>query len=521
MGNISYKGSSFGVASVLFVGLFFGALGEGLSIPDVVFQIGLVLFIYAIGLSSAPAFFQSIRKNGFRDILFITVSLTISSILALFLFFIFGFNPSEVTGIYAGGTTNTPALAGAIDLINQQNLKGSELLIKDMVVGYSFSYPMGIIGVMIAILICKRMLKVDFEKEKKQLSKKYQLDENLTSKSIIVTNPDVVNSSLRDLNIEHSWNVVFGRTQDQDKNVELATWNHNIKMNDLLMVVGSIEDIHEVAKTLGEIDENSQLNYARSKFDVRRIFVSNPKIAGKSLAQLEIDRKYQAIITRIRRGDMEMLAKGHTVLQMGDRIRFVARRKDLRKLSALFGDSYTASSQVNLFSFGVGIACGVLLGLIPFTLPGGITFKLGLAGGPLIISLILGTLKRTGPIDWTLPYGANLTLQQIGLTFLLAAIGVSSGSAFADNMSLNGLYMILGAGFLTIASTIITLIIGYKLVKIPFSLLLGFVSNQVAILDFNLNLSKNKVPNLGFTMMMPIALILKIVYAQLLFIFLQ
>jgi len=285
-------------------------------------------------------------------------------------------------------------------------------------------------------------------------------------------------------------------------------------------VIGSSTMLDKVQETLGRESKN-QISFDRKEYDVRRIFVSNERIVGKTISSLNLSEKYSAIITRIRRGDIDMLAKGDTILEMGDRIRFVASRKDLKALSKAFGDSYFKSSQVNLFSFGLGIALGLLLGMIPWHLPGGITFKLGMAGGPLIVGLLLGALRRTGPIIWTLPYGANVTLRQMGLIFLLAVIGLRSGNTFLESLGASsGLYIFLGGVVLSMTAAVLSIIIGYKVFKIPFSLLLGFMSNQPAILDFATDMTKNKVPLIGYSVMFPIALVMKILFAQLLFIIL-
>ncbi len=519
IGNIKIKGSGLGVAAVLFVGLFFGAIDPGFKLPSIIFQIGLLLFIYSIGLSSAPAFFQSIKNNGTRDILFIIGMLTFSFALAFGLSHLLGFDASTITGIYAGSTTNTPALAGAINLALERGLDQADAISNQMVVGYSFSYPMGIIGVMIAIAVVRRIYKVDFEKERLQLKEKYPLGENLTSRSVLITNVEVIGKTLRDIKQTYPWNIKFVQVNQADGGMSLTNWSYVLKEKDQLMIVGEEAVVNEAIQTLGRLSPFN-LSKDRRVFDVRRIFVSNPKVIGKKIAELELEQKFDAIITRIRRGDTEMLAHGSTVLQAGDRIRFIASRKELKSLANYFGDSYTAISQVNLFSFGVGITLGMLLGMINFTLPGGISFKLGFAGGPLVVALILGMLRRTGPIVWTLPYGANVTIQQIGLTFLLAAIGVSSGNTFINNLSSEAMNIMIGASMISMLTTIFALVVGYSIIKIPFSILLGFVSNQPAILDFNLNITNNRVPNIGYTMMMPVALILKIIYAQLLFIFL-
>ena len=216
-----------------------------------------------------------------------------------------------------------------------------------------------------------------------------------------------------------------------------------------------------------------------------------------------------------------MLARGNTILQQGDRIRFVARRRDLKALSKYFGDSYQAVSKVNLFSFGLGIGIGLLLGLIEFRIGDFFSFKLGYAGGPLIVGLLLGATRRTGAVVWSLPYSANVTLQQIGLILLLSAIGVRSGNAFVESFSSDAFVMIGASAIISILGAIISLFVGYKLVKIPFTLLMGMVSNQPAILDFSTERAGNNIPSFGYTMMFPIALIGKIVIAQLIYIILS
>jgi len=332
-----------------------------------------------------------------------------------------------------------------------------------------------------------------------------------------VTNSEIKGKSLRDLNKENGWNVIYGRVSNEGE-VSLSNWDTKLYVGNDVMVIGSKESIEKVQDWLGEESENI-IKHDRREYDVRRIFVSNENMAGRSISSLNLNESYSAIITRIRRGDTEILAKADTILEMGDRIRFVALRKDLKKLAVLFGDSYFKSSQVNLFSFGLGIALGLLLGAITWPLPGGMSFKFGLAGGPLIVGLILGAVRRTGPINWTLPYGANVTLRQMGLIFLLAVIGLQSGNTFLESLGAgSGLQIFIAGSILSIVAAFLSIIIGYKLFKIPFSLLLGFMSNQPAILDFATDMSNNKVPLIGYSLMFPIALVMKILFAQLLFI---
>jgi putative transport protein len=358
LGNLKIKGISLGVAAVLFTGLAFGALDESLDIPSTITNLGLVLFVYSIGLSSGPAFFASYKKNGVRDFLFIVTMLMFSGIVAVLLFFALDFTPGMITGAYAGSTTNTPALAGVIDYINNCFGNGGESLIADAVLGYSFSYPMGVMGGIIMILIMEKLLKVDYAKEKKALRKEYPVDSHLSSATVEITKTVVDGHTLRDLNNHYKWDVVFGRVHKKG-DFSLTNYDTVFNIGDTIMMVGGQEDIDKVIADIGKMVD-SNLDYDRRKYDVRRIFVSNPYVVGKSLSSLNLDKKFNAIITRIRRGDVDMLASNNTVLELGDRLRFVARREDLRSLSQFFGDSYKASSHINLFTFGIGIALGLV-----------------------------------------------------------------------------------------------------------------------------------------------------------------
>lgn len=520
IGNITIKGSSLGVAGVLFTGLAFGAIDPHLQIPEVILYMGLAIFVYSIGLSSGPAFFNSYRKSGFSDFIFIISMLVFSGLIASLLWLLFGFSAATITGTYAGSTTNTAALAGVIDLFNSTfSAEKAASLTEQIVVGYSFSYPMGVLGGMMAIILMEKFLKIDYKEEQKMLRKDYPLENDLTSTTILISNPAYCGISLRELFRQNDWNVVFGRIM-QSGDLRLANWDTQFQPGDTALLVGNKDEVEEITQKLGSQSEEP-LQYDRRKFDVRRIFVSNLNIVGRSIASLNIPEKYNAIITRIRRGDIDMLARGNTVLEMGDRIRFVANREDLDALSTYFGDSYTESSKINLFSFGLGIGLGLLLGMIEFSFGGQVTFKLGYAGGPLIVGLVLGALRRTGPIVWMLPYSANVTLQQIGLILLLAAIGVRSGNAFMQSLSIEGVWIFLASSIISLLTALAILFVGYKIVKKPFTLLMGMVANQPAILDFATTRSGNRIPMIGFTMMFPIAVITKIVIAQILFLFLQ
>jgi putative transport protein len=521
IGRFKLRGSRLGVAAVLFVGLGFGALDPALKIPEVIIFLGLSIFVFTIGLQSGPEFFSNFKKRGFRDLFFVIAMLGISAAIAVGLHFLFDFQASTTAGLWAGVTTNTPALAGLLDAISNS---GSGELIENLsneaVVGYSISYPVGVLGVMFSIIIVQRWLKINYKAEEKALRKEYPVDQDMVNTTIEIINQEAIDIVLRDFMRKYDYNAVFGRLK-RGESVSLTHWDTRFKKGDLVRVVGPRDEIEDLLTIMGKEHPNVEFSGDVS-YDQRRIFVSNPNVVGKNLGALNIREKYSVILTRVRRGDIDLLATSDTVLELGDQIRFVGRRSDLPHLAKLFGNSYDALSHVNLLSFGLGMALGLLLGMITVQLPGGTDFKLGFAGGPLIVALILGAVKRTGAIVWTMPYSANLTLRQIGLILLLAGIGINSGHTFLSTiLDGGGGKIFISSVIITIATAFMTLLIGFKVLKIPYSILIGMVSNQPAILDFANEQTNNKLPNIGFTTMLPVALITKILFVQLLYSFLN
>jgi len=522
VGSIKIRGSGLGVAAVLFVGLAFGGLSSDLQVPEEIIFLGLAIFVYNIGLSSGPNFFATFQRRGARDVIFVIIMLTLSAGVAAGLHFLFMLKAAAIAGVFAGSTTNTAALAGLLDVIGSRRSDPDSIrsLSQLAVVGYSLSYPMGVIGAMIAIGLVRRILRVDYQKEERELKMDYPIKQNIESRTIEITNPDICDIPIRDLKKRYKWAVVFGRLR-RDGKISLTNWDSSFCPGDHVAVVGDADELDEMVGDIGHFVQ-SNIRYENFEYDTRRIFVSNPAVTGQKLAALDLQSRFAAIITRVIRGDIDLLASPDTVLELGDRILFVARRRDIPKLSEYFGDSYESLSSINLLSFGMGMGLGLLLGMTTFTLPGGVGFQLGFAGGPLVVALILGALRRTGPIVWTLPYSANLVLRQFGLSIMLAGIGINSGHAFFNTISQGeGGFLFLAGTIISLFTALSTLWVGYKLLKIPFSFLIGMVSNQPAVLEYALGQAKNKLPTIGYTLMLPVAIIIKILYVQLLFLLLR
>jgi putative transport protein len=288
-------------------------------------------------------------------------------------------------------------------------------------------------------------------------------------------------------------------------------------------VIGAPEDVAYAVQQLGEISAK-QLDLDRSQIDYRRIFVSDTKLAGRRIADLHLPSQFSALITRVRRGDIELVPHGGMVLELGDRVRVVAPRNQMEALSLFFGDSYRALSEIDIMTFSLGIGLGLIIGQIPIPLPGGFIFRLGFAGGPLLVALVLGALERTGPLLWNIPYSANLTLRQVGLILFLAGVGTRSGYAFATTVAQSGGALLFLAGALiTCFTALMMLWIGYKVLKIPMSLLIGMLAGlqtQPAVLAYALEQTDNDLPSLGYATVFPIAMMAKILLAQVLVAFL-
>jgi putative transport protein len=519
VGRIPIRGSTIGVAAVLFVGLAFGALDSDLSIPQIVLELGLVLFVYTIGLANGPGFFSHFRSEGLREVLFITGIMILPATFLIILHFALNLTPATTTGIFTGMSNNTPALASVLDLINS-NSPNPERAASEAVVGFSVAYPLGVLARILVLAIMLRFLQVDFAAEAYNLRRQYPIAQDLRYRTIEVTQEESTGQTLQALRRDHAhWEVLFGRLYRHEA-ASLISGETQFQLGDKIVIAGTEEDMDEVETFFGH-QAVEDLLHDHAVYVSNRLFVSNEDIAGRKLSDLNLRENYGAIVSHVRRGDIELLASGDTVLEWGDRIRVLAPRRMTSQLIELFGDSYTRLSHVNLLTMGLGIAIGLLIGLIPIPLPGGITFHLGLAGGPLLVALILGALRRTGPILWTMPYSANLTLRQFGLILLLAAIGVRSGSAFLEAFASGAGWLILAIAFsLIVLVTIIALLLGYKVLGIPYSLLTGMISPQPAVLDYAEEQAKNPLPAVAYTIMFPLAIIINVILAQVLLIIL-
>ena len=503
LGRVGIRGFSLGVAAVLFTGLAFGALDPNLKTPPLLYEFGLVLFVYTIGIASGPAFFSAMKRGGPRDNAAVVGVLLLAAGLVVGAVRLLGLKGTYGAGLLAGSLTNTPALAGVLERLRASGV--SDAVQSEPVVAYSVAYPMGVVAMLLAITVLKKLWKVPDAKPPEPIDHRSVRVERPAS---LLTMPD---------------SIRIGRYQ-QGERVRLASIyderiKREIRAGDVISLIGPARVLAEVVAQIGE-DLGEALELSREQLDMRRMFVSERSVAGRKLGELALHEKYGATVTRIRRGDTDHLADENTVLQLGDRVRVVAPREQIAPLTRLFGDSYHRLSEIDIATFSIGIALGLLLGLVSIPLGGGQSFKLGLAGGPLIVGLILGALGQTGPLNWQLPYNANLTLRQLGLILFLAGVGSRSGYAFFTTVvSPLGLQLFLAGTLVTTFAAMGLLWYAHKVQKVSFAHATGLLAGlqtQPAVLGFATETMKSDEPNVSYATVYPLATITKLVLAQLL-----
>ncbi|MCB0520632.1 MAG: transporter [Lewinellaceae bacterium] len=521
IGRIKVAGFSFGVAAVLFVGLAFGALHPDMALPDIIYVIGLVLFVYTIGLRSGPAFFASFKKSGLRDNLMITGILLFSAVLTGFLGKMFAIKNTITAGLFCGALTNTPALASVLEILKQSPGGASAALLAEPVVGYSLAYPMGVIGVLLLFQLGIRFWHIDMKEEQKATGQLTGIGTGeLHHSNVLVTGGGQAGKTWGEI-VESAGvaDVVASRRLPYGtKEIEVPSEDTTVQMGDILTLVGPADEMEKLVKILGQPSERD-LTLDRQNVGMRRIFVSNKRIVGKTIQELGLYKNFHAVITRLRRGDVDLPISDDMRLEAGDRVRVIAPKEKIKEIGAFLGDSFQRISEVDYISISIGIALGLLLGMVPIPLPGGSVFKLGFAAGPLLVALYLGRLGRSGKIVWVMSLNANLTLRQLGAVFFLAGIGLKAGYSFYQTFQTAGFRMILLGAIITILTVAIGLLVGKLVFKIPYNLLMGMLSamqTQPACLAFANEKDESGAANIGYATVFPTAMVVKIILAQVL-----
>lgn len=516
LGRIKIFGFRLGVAAVLFVGLAFSTIEPDITVPPLIYVVGLALFVYTIGLDSGSEFFKSLKSTGLRNNGLALGAIVATTALAWLLIKLFDFAPATGAGMLTGALTNTPAMAAVVDalpaLIHADTGETSRIL-ELPVVAYSLTYPLGVLVVILAIAIFGGIFKVNHQKEAEDAGVAVQ---ELYGRRIRVTRDDLpaINNIPELLRLE----VIVSRVErDGEDEQFIPEEGDRTRRGDILTVVGSAQELDRAVSHIGEFANGDP--YSDVDLDYRRIFVSDESMVGVPLDKLR-HRMRGMLVTRIRRGDADLVAHPEMTLQLGDRVRVVAPAGRIDEATHIFGDSYRRLADFNLIPLVVGLALGVLVGMVEFPLPGGSALSLGNAGGPLLVALLLGALSRTGKVVWQIPYSANLALRQLGITLFLAAIGTTAGAGFRSALGDPESLLIIGVGALfTLFMSVMVLLIGHKIMRIPFGETAGILAGtqtHPAVLSYVSETTRNELPAMGYTSVYPLAMVAKIIAAQVL-----
>jgi len=517
VGEVPIFGFRFGVAAVLFVGLGIGALSPKIGIPDAIPTLGLIIFVYTIGIASAPALKRGFRERGYQDSLLAIAVLAFAAALTAGMSYAFAISGAQAAGLYCGALTNTPALAAARETLREAGARAGldanavRALADQPTVAYSIAYPVGVVGVILAFQLFGRYWRKKGESA---------VDETpeITVANYVVANPAVFGRTLQEtLDIHRERTFVVSRVMHEGA-TDIATSDTVLAEGDIVAVVGD-EAAHAMARQIFGERSQTHIELDRTRLDYRRVFVSSKEVVGKRIRDLDLQNRLHAIITRVRRGDVDVVPNPNTRLELGDRIRVLTVRERFADVSKFFGDSIRGTAEMDFGSVALGMVIGVLVGMIPIPLPGGSAVRLGLAGGPLLAALVLGNIERTGRINWAIPISANLTLRQIGLLLFLAGVGTRAGWDFLQTLQTSGVRLVLAGAAITFTVTLATMYAAHRYLKMPFDSVMGMMSGiqtQPACLAFANNQTRSDAANVAYASVYPAATVAKIVLAQIL-----
>jgi putative transport protein len=515
LGRISVFGFRLGVAGVLFAGLAVGSLGPEFALPNIVSVLGLIIFIYTIGLQSGPGFVNPFSRAGYRENLFAILVLAFGGVVALGLAWALAMPGPAIAGLFSGGLTNAPALAAAQEVLRQSAASrqlgpAAAARLTDLpVIGFGIAYPCGVVGVMLSIHLARKLWRVHMRPP--------EHGGEILARDYVVRNPGIAGRTVSDIvRLHPALGFVVSRVQHAG-HTTLVTPETKLSPGDIVVAVGDAEALERAEQIFGEATE-ARIELDRNQMDYRRVFVSNRELVGKRVGEIDLYNRLSAVITRVRRGDVELVPTPDMRLEYGDLARVLTDRSNFQAISSFFGDSIRGTAEADYGSAALGMALGVIVGMIPVSLPGA-TVRLGLAGGPLLVALVLGRLVRTGPITWIMPMSANLTLRQIGLVLFQAGVGTRAGLGFVETIRTSGLPMLLAGAAITLAVVWAALFAGHKLLKIPFDSLMGLVCaihTEPASLHYATHAANSDVPQNAYSRIFPVCTIGKIILAQLL-----
>ena len=511
LGQQSIRGVSLGSAGVLFVALIFGHFH--FTVPKEVQELGLLLFAYAVGLQAGPRFFRTFRRHGLQ---FVIIALAVVLVAALVTLLVAKFLklPYELaSGLFTGALTCTPALAAAIDVV-EKIAPGTSATVS---VGYGIAYPFSMVGVVILIQFLPRLLRRSIPAEEGRWHQERQKESpHLEARQFLITNPNCEGKQVREINPHRMALANISRVKRGER-VFAATPDIRLQVGDIVMVVGTEEELHKMRLVLGEErQERMDVNTDVLSVDVE---VTEESLTGKSLANMRVWERYTVVITRIRRQGVEITPAGDVNLEMGDLIRVVGETASVEAFVKLVQGTPHKADETNMVPFLVGLLLGILLGSIPINLPNGIQMKLGNAGGAFLVSLLVGHFGGIGPLRLYVPAAAKNLSRELGLMLFLAGAGVNAGAQFIDVLHQQGISLFVAGMLVTISAAGAGILIMHLIYRqnmlSTMGALCACMTNPPGLGAANAK-TDTDLPTLSYASVYPVALIFKILISQLL-----
>lgn len=520
LGKIKIAGISLGVTGILFIGIAFGHFGLNVNEHLLHFlkEFGLILFVYSIGLQVGPGFFASFRKGGITLNKLAAIIVLSGVAVTLVLYYATGLPITTMVGIMSGAVTNTPGLGAAQQAFSDIHL-GADA--DDIATGYAVAYPLGVIGAILTILTLRYLLRINTQKEEKEASEGADAHQNPTTvrATLEVVNQGLEGKTIADLHRLATREFVVSRICHVNGQPELVNAQTTLYCGDKILVITTQNNIEAIIALIGNIVEMNWHDISKDMIS-RKILITKPELNGKRLSELQIRTSCGVTITRVNRAGIDLVAAGNLSLQLGDRVTVVGPELSVMQAEQRFGNSLKRLNHPNLIAIFTGIALGVLLGSLSFHIPGiPQPVKLGLAGGPLIVAILIG---RYGPYYKMVTYttmSANLMLRETGISLFLAGVGLGAGENFVPTL-LNGGYIWILYGFaITVIPLLVAGIIGKKLYKINYYTLIGVLagsSTNPPALAFSSELTGTDAPSVGYATVYPLTMFLRVLAAQLL-----
>jgi putative transport protein len=521
LGSLGVAGVRLGTAGVLFAGIFFGQLGMQIDerILEFVRDFGLLFFVYTVGLQVGPGFFSSLKQRGLLlNALGAAIVLLGGLMVAGFRFF-FHFPVPVIGGLFAGATTNTPSLAAAqaaLQGLTRPNPTSSDLL----GMAYAVAYPFGIVGIILTMLLVRKIFSIDAELEARNVALSAQVNERIPDYiDLEVTNPNVDGLALRDLPFAAEAGVVFSRLL-RGGNVSVPEDDSVVRLGDSLRLVGPKARLLQFEPVIGR-KSSIDIKSVPSDLTTGHLYVTKRQVLGKGLGELNFERAYGAVVTRITRADVEFAANDRVRLQFGDSLFVVGSENGVSQVGELVGNKPKVLDHPHVLPVFVGVLLGVILGSLPIALPGmPAPVRLGLAGGPLLVALVLSQVGRLGPLIWYLSPAANLVLREIGIVLFLACVGLKSGSRFLSVLlSGSGVYWMAAGAVLTFMPLMIVGIAARKFFKLDYPTLCGVLAGSMTdppALAFATGITKSDQPLVAYAAVYPLIMILRVFIVQVL-----